>query len=73
MSQRYVYADKVSAGRDVPTRRWGLFADEITEAQARARYELDPPDGTEWFGVVLVPDGEERPTSFLEVAPQLWE
>lgn len=70
MTQRYIYADKVAAGPENPSKRWGLFSDELTAEEAAARYRLDPSKRDEWFGVVLVESEAERPQAYLQVSPR---
>lgn len=71
MTERYIYANRVGAGPEHPNKRWGLFSEELTVEQAAARYALDPGKQDEWFGVVLLEDGAERPRAYLEVCPRV--
>jgi len=73
MSHSYFYATQVSARPDSPDRKWGLFftKNELTEDEARARFALEPMDRENgFFGVVRVPDGADRPQSYLRVGPR---
>lgn len=70
MTQKYIYANKVGAGPEHPKKRWGLFSQELTVEEARARYELNAVHSSEWFGVVLLEPGEDRPRSYLQVCPR---
>lgn len=70
MSARYVYVDKVGAGPEHPDKKWGLFSDELTTAQAEARYSLNLSQRDDWFGIVLIESGEERPRAYLQMCPR---
>lgn len=65
----YIYCDKVGAGPEHPSKRWGLYSKELTVGQARARYGLDAVKRSDWFGIVRI-DEEGRPTSFLQICPR---
>ena len=70
MDQRYLYADKIGAGPEYPSKRWGLFSEELTAEEARARYDLNAVRRKDWFGIIPVGDDGERPRSFLAMGPQ---
>jgi hypothetical protein len=70
MTQRYIYVDKVGAGPEHPSKRWGLFSDELTPDEAAARYALDPARREDWFGIVLLEPGQDRPRAYLQMAPR---
>lgn len=70
MTLRYIYANKVGAGPEHPNKRWGLFSEELTVEQAAARYALNAVRRDEWFGVVLLEGGAERPQAYLQVSPR---
>ncbi|GAA1847094.1 hypothetical protein ACFQZV_09045 [Microbacterium koreense] len=70
MTHRYIYTDKVGAGPEHPKKRWGLFSTELTEAEARARYELDAARREDWFGIVRLDADQDRPVSYLQMCPR---
>ena len=70
MTRRFIYADKVGAGPEHPRKRWGLFTDELSPEEAEARYEQDPDRREDWFGIVLLEPGEERPRAYLQMSPR---
>ncbi|MDR6865505.1 hypothetical protein J2Y69_000087 [Microbacterium resistens] len=65
----YIYCDKVGAGPDNPKKRWGLFSTELTEVEARTRYELNAANRDRWFGIVRL-DGSGQPASYLQIYPR---
>lgn len=69
MTQRYIYADKVGAGPEHPKKQWGLFSTELTSEQAATRYALDGDRSSDWFGIVLLEAGAERPSAYLQMSP----
>lgn len=69
MTPRYIYADKIGAGPEHPTKRWGLFTNELSAEQAAERYALPPEQRENWFGIVQAVDGE-RPSAYLQMCPQ---
>lgn len=70
MARRFIYTDKVGAGPEHPDKRWGLFSTELTEEQAASRYSLDALRRQDWFGIVLMEPGDDRPRSYLQMCPR---
>lgn len=70
MTDRFIYTNKVGAGPEHPNKQWGLFSAELTAEEAKARYELDAARREDWFGIVLLKDGDVRPTSYLQMCPR---
>ncbi|MFT4214741.1 MAG: hypothetical protein QM622_08195 [Microbacterium sp.] len=70
MTQRYIYTDKVGAGPEHPKKRWGLFSTELTPEEAEARYALNAVNRSDWFGIVLLEPGEDRPHAYLQMCPR---
>ncbi|MFT3797985.1 hypothetical protein [Microbacterium sp.] len=70
MTQRYIYTDKVGAGPEHPKKRWGLFSTELTVEEAAARYALNAVNRSDWFGIVLLEPGEDRPRAYLQMCPR---
>lgn len=70
MIERYIYAKKVGAGPEHPKKRWGLFSEEITADEAARLYSLDAVHREDWFGVLLLEEGRERPSAYLQVCPR---
>lgn len=70
MTHRYIYADKVGAGPDHPNKRWGLFTAELTPEEAEMRYARDSGRSNDWFGIVLLEAGAERPRAYLQMSPR---
>lgn len=68
--RRFIYTDKVGAGPEHPNKRWGLFSTELTAEEAKVRYELDAARREDWFGIVLLEDGDVRPASYLQMCPR---
>ncbi|NHB84972.1 hypothetical protein G7085_11085 [Tessaracoccus sp. HDW20] len=66
----YIYADKIGAGPEHPAKQWGLFTRELTPDQAAELYALNAAQRNDWFGVVRLEDGQQRPTAYLKVCPQ---
>lgn len=73
MSHRYVYAAKAAAVDPVkyPAKKWGLFqADkELTEEEAASIYAADSSRTHDWFGIVRLEDGSNRPSAYLQMCP----
>lgn len=70
MTQRYIYTDKVGAGPEHPSKRWGLFDAELTPDEAAARYAQNAVRRDDWFGIVLLEPGEDRPRAYLQMSPR---
>lgn len=70
MAAQYLYTDKIGAGPDHPDKRWGLFSSELTDDQARARYDLDAGRRQDWFGIIPLTDADRRPRAFLQMSPR---
>ena len=70
MTQRYIYVDKVGSGPEHPDKRWGMFSEEITTEQAEARFSMDAARRDDWFGIVRLGSGEDRPNSFVQMSPR---
>lgn len=70
MTQRYIYVDKVGSGPEHPDKRWGLFSKELTTEQAEARFAMDAARRDDWFGIVRLEAGEERPSAFVQMCPR---
>lgn len=70
MPERFIYTDKVGAGPEHPNKRWGLFSTELTEEQAESRYSLNAVRRQDWFGIVLMEAGDDRPRSYLQMCPR---
>lgn len=70
MTERYIYTDKVGAGPEHPKKQWGLFSKEISVEDAAERYRLDAARRDDWFGIVLLGEGQERPGAYLQMCPR---
>jgi hypothetical protein len=70
MTRRFIYTDKVGAGPELPNKRWGLFSSELTEEQAESRYSLNAVRRQDWFGIVLMEPGDDRPRAYLQMCPR---
>ncbi|WP_314649328.1 hypothetical protein [uncultured Microbacterium sp.] len=66
----YIYVDKVGAGPAHPDKKWGLFSDELTVAEAEERYNRNAALREDWFGIVHIEPGEDRPSAYLQMCPR---
>lgn len=70
MTGHIIYTDKVGSGPEHPNKRWGLFTTELTPDEAKARYELDAMCREDWFGIIPIESGHDRPLSYLQMCPR---
>ncbi|MFX4273100.1 hypothetical protein ACQBAR_07945 [Propionibacteriaceae bacterium Y1685] len=70
VTHQYLYADKIGAGPEHPTKRWGLFSKELPIPQAEKRFAMDAARRSDWFGIVRLAPGEERPSAYVQMCPR---